>query len=138
MAVTYPFNYLEKYWNPVKITAEQEHEIWINTKDTINDLVVRCNMKNSTSFQQINVITSVSKGAPLTQEEYDSNIATINTRLNQLISASGAQGVNPANTFTLYTRGDRPEPLLIYHRDTNFSTIQIVINTLNNLYLWAV
>lgn len=137
MAVTYPFNYIEKYWNPSKITADQEHTLWVNMQDTINDLVNRCNTKNGTSLTAITLNTSIKKGAALSSADYDSNITLVNDRLNQIIAASSGQGVTPTNTFTLFTRAAKNEPLLIYHRDTNFSTIQVVINTLNNLYQWA-
>ena len=136
MAVTYPFNYVEKYWNPAKITADQEHELWVNMQDTINDLILRCNSRNASSIQTIVLNTSIKKGSALTADDYDSNILLVNGRLNQIIGASANQHISPTNTFTLFTRAAKNEPLLIYHRDTNFSTIQVVINTINNLYEW--
>jgi len=106
-------------------------------RDTVNDLRARCNTKNGTSLTAITITTSITKGAALTAAEYDANLTAIETKLNQIIAASSAQGMTPSNTFTLYKRTGRTEPLLTYHRDTNAATIQIVINTINNLYNWS-
>lgn len=137
MAVTYPFSFPEKGGRTSKITKDEEVEIWQNILDTINSLVSRCNTLNSTSISNITIVHQDSKPGPLTYLEYDSNIAAIEAKLNQIIVASNAQGLNATNLVNLIQASENEAPLLIWQRDTNFKTIKTAINTINILYSWA-
>jgi hypothetical protein len=137
MAITLPFDFIEKTGNPVKITKEQDVETWINIQDTINNLVARCNSANGTSYSLISLINQDSKSGFLIFEEYDENITKIQNTLNTIIGGSESQGLNPSNTFVLYKRGAQVAPLYIWQRDTNLRTIQTVINSIHNMYIWV-
>ena len=137
MAVTYPFSFPEKGGRTSKITKDEEVEIWQNILDTINSLVSRCNSLNSTSISNITIVHQDSKPGPLTYLEYDSNIAAIEAKLNQIIVASNAQGLNATNLVNLIQASENESPLLIWQRDTNLKTIKTAINTINILYSWV-
>ena len=137
MAVTYPFDFPEKNGKPSKISKDEEVEIWQNIQDTINDLVGRCNAANSSSIITISLIHQDSKPGALTAAEYDLNIATIETALNQIIIWSDPQGLNYGNRVSLIKREDYVFPLLIWQRDSNFRTIQTAMNAINSMYVWA-
>lgn len=135
MPVKLPFRYDAKWGNPKRITAESETSFWVDAVDTMNDLISRCNTKNSTTIPQITApITVVSKNAPLSKEDYDANITKLEVACNALIAASGNQHVNPANTMNLHKRIVLDRPLFVHERDTNCSTLQVFINSLDELY----
>lgn len=137
MAVTYPFDFPEKSGRPSKISKDEEVVIWQNIEDTVNDLTVRCNVSNGSSILNINLIHQDNKPGALNTSEYDSNITSIETALNQIIIWSSTQGLNYDNRVSLIKRGDLIFPLLIWQRDTNFRTIQTAINAINAMYVWA-
>lgn len=135
MAVVFPFFYACKYSNPNKITLEEETAFWVNSFDTTNNLVSRCNTKNSKTIPLLgSPITVQSKGGPMTKEDYDANMTALETKFNQLIAASTAQAVNPANTVSLIKMATLKRTMLIHERDTNCSTVQVFLNSLNQLY----
>lgn len=136
MAVTYPFDFPERYRSEDKISLAQEVQTWVDMQDTINDLINRCNVANSTSIGNISLINQEWKEEPMTAEDYDYNISLVESTLNTLLNASENQGLNPTNDITLLKRGAQSYPLLIWQRDSNYRTIQTVINSIHYMYLW--
>lgn len=136
MAVTYPFDFPERYGNKEKISKEQEITTWVDMQDTINDLRNRCNLANATHISEISLINQNFKQGPMSAYDYDYNIDLIKTSINQIIQASENQGLNPLNTVSLHKRSGQNYPLLLWQRDSNFRTIQTVINSIHYMYLW--
>lgn len=146
MAVVWPFDYPEKYGRQTKITKAEETVIWETIRDNLNNLIARCNGRNITSIAAISIVTPITTpvdpatgtNIPISASQYDANIATVENAMNALIFGSINQGLNNSNTVSLYKRdiASGGEPLLAFHRDTNFSTIQIFLNTLHTIYTW--
>lgn len=135
MAIKLPFRYDYKYMMPKKITITSENLFWVDVFDTMNNLISRCNTKNGSAISLLPApITVASKFAPLSGADYDSNITNLETACNAIIAASGTQHVNPANTVSLHKRTELDRPLFVYERDTNCSTLQVFINTIDELY----
>lgn len=132
----FPFDYPEKMDGPNKITRAQESKIFSDIQGCINSLVARCNLKNTSSIEAISLVIPEVVSRRLTAEEFDSNMDKIESTLNALIQNSEHQGLNPQNMVKLHKRRDQETPLLIWHRDTNYSTIQIAINSIHTLYAW--
>ena len=136
MAVTHPFDFPERYGSMAKISKAQEVETWENIKDTLNDLITRCNSANSTSIALLLIIHQDSKQAPMSGTDYDTNMFNIQNTLNAIIQSSENQGLNPTNTVSLQKRNLQGWPLLTWQRDSNFRTIQTAINSIHIMYLW--
>lgn len=135
MAVKLPFRYDYKYMMPKKITIKSENTFWVDVFDTVNDLIARCNLKNGSTIPTISAPKTVAtKNAPLSAADYDENITKLETACNAIIAASGTQHVNPANTMSLHKRLELDRPLFVYERDTNCSTLQVFINSIDELY----
>lgn len=136
MAVTHPFDFPERYGSKTKISKAQEVETWENIKDTLNDLITRCNAANSTQIALLLIIQQDTKQAPMSGTDYDLNISNIQNTLNAIIQSSENQGLNPTNTVNLQKRNLQSWPLLTWQRDSNLRTIQTAINSIHIMYSW--
>jgi pterin-4a-carbinolamine dehydratase len=95
-------NFVERTENKEKISRDLEIETWNTAMAAVNELVSRCNAANGTSVPTITLVTQETKGGLLSAEDYDANMTKIQNALNAIIQASGAQGLNPANTMSLF------------------------------------
>lgn len=131
------FNFVERSENKSKITRAEEIQNWKDSMQIINTLINRCNTANGTSIKNIVLVNQESKNGLLSAEDYDSNMTKIQSSINAIIQASGAQGLNPSNTISLFKRSGQLYPLLIWQRDSNLKTIQTAINAILNMYVWS-
>ena len=135
MAIRLPFYYTDKYLNAAKISVVEESSFWVDLQDTFNNLIARCNSLNTKSLALISgVVNPLTKGAPLSSLELDSNLTKLENAANLLIVNSSNQGLNSSNTVSLFKRADKNEGLSVYERDSNCLTLQTFVNTLNKLY----
>ena len=131
------FDFAERTENKNKITREEEIQNWKDAMQVVNTLINRCNAANGTEIKNIVLVNQESKGGLLNSNDYDTNITKIQNSINAVIQASGAQGLNPSNTISLFKRADQLYPLLIWQRDSNLKTIQTAINAISNMYMWS-
>ena len=135
MAIRLPFYYTDKYLNTTKISVVEESSFWVDLQDTFNNLIARCNSLNTKSLALISgVVDPLTKGAPISSLELDSNLTKLEDAANLLIINSSNQGLNPTNTISLFKRSAKNEGLSVYERDSNCLTLQTFVNTLNKLY----
>lgn len=135
MAIRLPFYYTDKYLNTTKISVVEESSFWVDLQDTFNNLIARCNSLNTKSLALISgVVDPLTKGAPISSLELDSNLTKLEDAANLLIINSSNQGLNPTNTVSLFKRSAKNEGLSVYERDSNCLTLQTFVNTLNKLY----
>ena len=135
MAIRLPFYYTDKYLNSAKISVAEESSFWVDLQDTFNNLIARCNSLNTKSLALISgVVNPLTKGAPLSSLELDSNLTKLENAANLLIVNSSNQGLNSSNAVSLFKRADKNEGLSVYERDSNCLTLQTFVNTLNKLY----
>ena len=135
MAIRLPFTYQMRYLSPYKIGSIVESNFIVDLQDTVNNLIARCNSLNSTTIRPITgMVNPVTKAAPLTLAEFDSNLTKFITKANAIIVGSGSQGLNPDNLVSLILRGSKTNGLSIYERDCNCFTICTFINTIDKLY----
>ena len=137
MSVTFPFKCTMKTNRQQKITSDEELTFYTNAKDTLNNLISRFNSAAPASIPSISVVTTASKGAPLTATDYDSNMSAFESRINAMIVAGAALGFNSSNQMSLNKTSDFENPITTGQRDQNVATIQIFINTAQQLFLMA-
>ena len=98
MAIRLPFYYTDKYLNTTKISVVEESSFWVDLQDTFNNLIARCNSLNTKSLALISgVVDPLTKGAPISSLELDSNLTKLEDAANLLIINSSNQGLNPTN-----------------------------------------
>lgn len=134
---TFPYNYVERNFNPNKITVTQENQLLVDFQDLTNNLIARCNAKFGVSIATVVLKKQSDSGTPLTSVDYDSNMGKLESAFNSIISVASSCGFNTLNTINLIKISDLDRPLYIQDRDTNCSTIQIFLNTANTLFTWA-
>ncbi len=119
-----------------RITWKEEDDFWEGARDALNALIARCNAARGRNIQPVNIVSLRQKCLPLSREDYNNNITSIQDRCNALIAASEPYGPNPANALTLY-KNSKDNPLTSGHRDRNVLTIQVFLNSMKDLYDWA-
>ena len=136
MPSLFPINVIEKTNNTKKITLQQEADFWQSVEDCLNNVISRGGFSASHLSLKL-----PDKETVLDAADYDSNISAIESSINQIINNGEPYGFNADNDFELFKRGDveDPEntPLTIYHRDSNAITIEVFLNTANELLKWA-
>lgn len=134
MAIKNPFKSVLKSNRQSKITPEEELTFWNDTQDTMNNLISRFNSAASSSISQITFRTITTLEAPLNKDDYDYNINKFENAANAMINLGGPLGFNSLNQIVLHKTSDFELPLTTSHRDSNCGTIQIFINTSQQLF----
>lgn len=134
MAIKNPFQCILKSSRQQKITITEELTFWIDVQDTMNNLISRFNLASGAGVNSISFITTETKEAPLSAEDYDYNLTEFETSANQMIVSGAALGYNAANTLSLIKATTSETPLTTAQRDANCGTIQIFINTAHQLF----
>ena len=133
----FPYNYVERNYNTNKITIEQENQLLTDFEDLTNNIITRCNLVYLSTIPFVNLRKQSDSGTALTAEDYDYNMTTLETTFNLIIFHAQSCGLNPTNTVSLLKRAVLDRPLYIQERDTNCSTIEVFLNSTNQLFVWA-
>ena len=136
MPSLFPINVVEKTNNTKKISLQQESDFWQSVEDCLNNIISR----GGFSASQVS-LKLPDKETVLEAADYDSNISAIESSINAIINNGEPYGFNAENDLVLFKRGDPEDeeatPLTIYHRDSNCITIEVFLNTANELLKWA-